>query len=54
MIEETPSEEGWEILSTSVTGIELKKPHLGIRRRKHSKRRDHITSVSIILIMNNV
>ena len=42
--EEVP-DETWEICDYSADGVTLMKPHIAYRRRKHSKRQDHITEV---------
>ena len=39
----------WSIITTSVEGKELTAPHMAVRRRKHSGKVSHITSIMHVM-----
>ena len=40
----------WEVLGATIDGYEICRPHIVIRRRKHSTRLDHISAVKQLLL----
>lgn len=47
-LEDEVFDDSWEVLDRSSTGLELFRPHIIIKRRKESKKLDHITKIQLV------